>query len=143
MTQDRLSRLESLYQQTGNPAYCWEAITACDALADAPGWVCEYLKRCADNFLAIPSDPSRLGGALLESFELAGAGGPSLIRQAQTQRRRDAALADMQARIDKGVSKSAAADQAGHEHGYSGPTLLTYYRDAEKSPRELSAVGGE
>ena len=144
MSPDRLSRLESLYQQTGNPAFCWEAITGCDTPEELPDWVWAYLTRCASNFLAIPSDPSTLGGAVLEALELASNGGPSLIRQAQTQRRREAALDDMQVRIDRGVDPAIASDLVGPLHGYSGPTLLTYYyrrQRVEKSPGELSTVG--
>lgn len=141
---DRLEQLQHLYE-SGNPVAAWEALTLVLSRdpAGLPDWVAEYLLTAAERILQIDPDPKSVAGAVLDALELSGTGGPSLVRQYQTARRRAAALDDMAEQIAQGTSPDMAAATAGARHGYSETSLMTYWRQTrrEKTPEEPSRTG--
>jgi hypothetical protein len=43
----RIIEYEAIYRATGNPLYVWEALTYCAPGEPLPGWIFDYLQRCA------------------------------------------------------------------------------------------------
>jgi hypothetical protein len=54
MSADQLVDFETLYRETCNPLYAWQALTLCDPLKPLPRWLFDYLRGCADGF---PDEP--------------------------------------------------------------------------------------
>jgi hypothetical protein len=79
MTVDRISRLEQLARQTGNPTFAWEAVSCCESPSDLPPWVWRYLCQSAKRLLAVDADPRTLSGAILDALMLSGDVGGAMI----------------------------------------------------------------